>query len=269
MMEELQILLTNDDGIESPGLWAAAEALDELGYVTVIAPREQSSGAGRSFSNVSDGQVREQTLEVNGKHWTVHAIGGTPAMAVLYGVMRLLPQKPDLVVSGINYGLNVGSGVTISGTVGAALEAAALEIPALAISLETEKEFHTSYSREIDFSTAGFFTKYFSNILKAKKMPQDVQVLKVEVPAQATPETPWQVTKLSMVRFYKPITTDLKADSGSQEIGYEIVSDRDNFPPGTDTHAVVNQGEISVTPLSLDLTSRTNIQDLEKLLRED
>ena len=269
MMEELQILLTNDDGIESPGLWAAAEALDELGFVTVIAPREQSSGAGRSFSIVSDGEVRKQTLEVNGKHWTVHAIGGTPAMAVLYGVLRLLPQKPDLVVSGINYGLNVGSGVTVSGTVGAALEAAAAEIPALAISLETEKEYHTSYSREIDFSTAGYFTKYFSNILMTKKMPQDVQVLKVEVPAQATPETPWQATKLSMVRFYTPVATDMKSKSGNQEIGYDIVTDLDKFPPGTDTHAVVNQGEISVTPLSLDLTSRTNIQDLEKILRED
>ena len=105
----------------------------------------------------------EQTLEVNGKHWTVHAISGTPAMAVLYGIFELIPDKPDLVVSGINYGLNVGSGVTISGTVGAALEAAAAGIPALAISLETEKKYHASYSREIDFSTAGYFTRYFSN----------------------------------------------------------------------------------------------------------
>lgn len=268
-MKEPQILLTNDDGIQSPGLWAAAEALDELGYVTVIAPREQSSGAGRSFSNVADGQVREQILEVNGKHWTVHAISGTPAMAVLYGIVKLLPQKPDLVVSGINYGLNVGSGVTVSGTVGAALEAAAAEIPALAISLETEKEYHTSYSREIDFSTAGFFTKHFSNILLSKEMPQDVQVLKVEVPDQASPETPWQATNLSMVRFYKPVATDEKSDSGNQQISYDIVSDLDSFPPGTDTHVVMKQREISVTPLSLDLTSRTNMQDLEKILRKE
>jgi 5'-nucleotidase len=190
-------------------------------------------------------------------------------MAVLYGILRLLPQKPDLVVSGINYGLNVGSGVTISGTVGAALEAAAAEIPAMAISLETEKKYHSSYSREIDFTTAGFFTRYFSNILITKKMPKDVHVLKVEVPAQASPETPWQTTQLSMMRFYEPISTGKKTDSGIEEISYDIASDWDKSPTGTDSHAVVNRGEISVTPLSLDLTSRTNIEDLEKLLRED
>ena len=268
-MAELQILLTNDDGIQSPGLWAAAEALDELGFVTVIAPLEQSSGAGRSFSNITAGRVHEQTLEVNGKHWPVHAISGTPAMAVLYGILKLLPKKPDLVVSGINYGLNVGSGVTVSGTVGAALEAAAAGIPALAVSLETERKYHTSYSRDIDFSTAGYFTRYFSNILMAKKMPSDVHVLKVEVPAQATPETPWQATKLSIERFYEPVVNDQNTDSGISEIGYDIVPDLNIFPPKTDTHAIVHQGEISVTPLSLDLTSRINIEDLENILREN
>jgi len=74
---------------------------------------------------------------VNGKNWTVHAVGGTPAQAVLHAVLEILPRKPDLVVSGINYGENVGSGVTVSGTVGAALDAAGLGIPALAVSLET------------------------------------------------------------------------------------------------------------------------------------
>ncbi len=97
---------------------------------------------------------------------------GTPAMAVLYGIFNLIPSKPDLIVSGINYGLNVGTGVTISGTVGAALEGAAAGIPSLAISLETEKEYHASYSREIDFNTAGFFTKLFSaNVCCQKDAP--------------------------------------------------------------------------------------------------
>ncbi|MEE9599555.1 MAG: 5'/3'-nucleotidase SurE, partial [Anaerolineales bacterium] len=201
-MTELQILLTNDDGIQSPGLWAAAEALDELGFVTVVAPREQSSGTGRSMPNIYDGQVNQQTLIVNNKEWTVHAVGGTPAMAVLYGCIELIPQKPDLVVSGINYGLNVGSGVTISGTVGAALEGASAGIPALAISLETEKKDHISYSREIDFSTAGYFTRYFSQKLLSKEMPPDVHLLKVEIPALANPNTPWHTTRLSMKRFY-------------------------------------------------------------------
>lgn len=268
-MTELQILLTNDDGIQSPGLWAAAEALDELGFVTVVAPREQSSGTGRSMPNIYDGQVNQQTLIVNNKEWTVHALGGTPAMAVLYGCIELIPQKPDLVVSGINYGLNVGSGVTISGTVGAALEGASAGIPALAISLETEKKDHTSYSREIDFSTAGYFTRYFSQKLLSKEMPPDVHLLKVEIPALANPNTPWHTTRLSMKRFYAPTPPEKNPDSNYKEIGYDISPDWDQSPSGTDSHAVVNKKEISVTPLSLDLTSRVDLSELEKFLARD
>lgn len=269
MKTEPQILLTNDDGIKSPGLWAAAEALDELGFVTVIAPRDQASGTGRSFSSNSDGQVHQEKLRVNGKDWVVHALGGTPAMAVLYGIFSLIPGKPDLIVSGINYGLNVGSGVTISGTVGAALEGAAAGIPSLAISLETEKEYHASYSLEIDFTTAGFFTKYFAQRLLSQTMPQDVDVLKVEVPADATRHTPWQTTRLSTLRFYEPITPDEKTGLGLKGIGYEIAGDYDQSPPNTDSHAVVNQRVVAVTPLSLDLTSRVDLEALQRLLSQD
>jgi 5'-nucleotidase len=269
MKPEPQILLTNDDGIQSPGLWAAAEALDELGFVTVIAPREQMSGTGRSFPNTYDGQIVQEQLVVNGKEWTVHAIGGTPAMAVLYGIFELISGKPDLVVSGINYGLNVGSGVTISGTVGAALEGAANEIPSLAISLETDKKFHASYSREIDFSTAGYFTGYFANRLLLKQMPPDVQVLKVEVPAEATPKTPWQTTRVSNRRFYRPIPPENDLKSGKRDFGYDLALDWDQSLPGTDSHSIVNQKLVSVTPLSLDLTSRVDLKELEGLLRKD
>jgi 5'-nucleotidase len=268
MDREPQILLTNDDGIQSPGLWAAAEALDELGFVTVAAPREQSSGTGRSFPSYYDGQITPEKLVVNGKEWTVHAVNGTPAMAVLYGIFSLIKSKPDLIVSGINYGLNVGSGVTISGTVGAALEGAAAGIPSLAISLETEKKYHESYSREINFQTAGYFTKFFSSRLLAKEMPPDVQVLKVEVPADATPDTPWQTTRLSTKRFYQPTGPGEIGSSGiNQGIGYDIAPDYDQSPPGTDSYSVINQRTVAVTPLSLDLTSRVDLEELRKLLK--
>ena len=115
-----QILLTNDDGINSPGLWAAAAALSHLGYVTVAAPREQSTSMGRSMPPASDGKLIPVKMRIAEQDWTVYAVGGTPAQAVFHAVEELLPQKPDLVVSGINYGENVGSGITISGTVGAA-----------------------------------------------------------------------------------------------------------------------------------------------------
>ena len=267
MNKEPQILLTNDDGILSPGLWAAAETLDELGYVTVIAPREQASGTGRSYPSYYDGNMTAEKLVVNGKEWTVHALGGTPAMAVLYGIFYLVQGKPDLIVSGINYGLNVGNGVTISGTVGAALEGAAAGIPSMAISLETEMEYHASYSQEIDFKTAGYFTKYFSSRLLSNEMPPDVQVLKVEVPSDANPETSWQTTRLSNKSFYTPTAPEDIAIAELTGIGYEIASDYDQSPVGTDSHAVVNQRAISVTPLSLDLTSRVDLEILRDILK--
>jgi len=104
------ILLTNDDGIRSPGLWAAADALSELGFVVVAAPREQSSGYGRSLPNSSDGVIREEEVTVRGKTWKVFAVGGSPAQAVQCGVLEIAPRQPDLVVAGINYGENVGLG---------------------------------------------------------------------------------------------------------------------------------------------------------------
>jgi 5'-nucleotidase len=269
MKSKPQILLTNDDGIKSPGLWAAAEALDKLGFVTVIAPRDQASGTGRSFPNTYDGQVHEETLLINGKEWTVHALGGTPAMAVLYGIFDLIPGKPDLIVSGINYGLNVGSGVTISGTVGAALEGASAGIPSLAISLETETEYHASYSNEIDFNTAGYFTAYFAQRLMSRTMPPDVDVLKVEVPADATPSTPWEITKLSKLRFYQPTPPEEKSEPGVKGLGYEVAADYNQSPLGTDSHTVVNQRKVAVTPLSLDLTSRVDLAVLKDLLFQE
>ena len=111
-MSEPQILLTNDDGIQSPGLWAAAEALDELGFVTVIAPREQASGTGRSIPfRLYDGHVKQESLDVNGKTWTVHAIGGTPAMAVLYGILKLMLMSLRIPIRPVRSIMNM---ITIS-----------------------------------------------------------------------------------------------------------------------------------------------------------
>jgi 5'-nucleotidase len=115
MEKPIQILLTNDDGIQSPGLWAAAGALSALGYVNVVAPRDQFSGAGRSLPSTSDGLINPLQMQVNGKQWTVYSVGGTPAQAILHAICEILPVKPDLVVSGINYGENMGVGVTVSG----------------------------------------------------------------------------------------------------------------------------------------------------------
>jgi len=265
--EKTQILLTNDDGILSPGLWAAAAELENLGYVSVVAPREQSSGTGRSLPSTSDGIITPKEVQINGKTWTVYAVGGTPAQAVLHGALEVMPRKPDLVVSGINYGANIGSGITISGTVGAALEAAALGIPALAISLDTAVENHLTYSTEVDFSTAAHFAAYFGKQLLDKSMPPDVNVLKVEIPASATPETPWEITRISPKRYYSPLPPDRDSWDQPTKLGYRIADDWEKTSTDSDVYTLYRKKIISVTPLSLDLTSRLPLDELDSLLR--
>ncbi len=266
--EQPQILLTNDDGIRSPGLWAAAEALSRLGYVTVAAPREQCSGSGRSMPPTSDGVLREDEVDVGGKPWKVYAVGGTPAQAVQHGVLELLPRVPDLIVAGINYGENVGLGVTISGTVGAALEGAALGVPALAISLETDPEFHLSYSEHVDFSAAAHFTTLFARKLLRGERFADVDVLKVEVPAGATQETDWRVTRLSRVQYYTPVAQHRRDLHRPGRIGYRVTLNMEALEPDSDVYALRVEHKVAVTPLSLDLTSRIDLQELERRLKD-
>jgi len=263
-----QILLTNDDGIRSPGLWAAAASLSDLGFVTVTAPREQSSGMGRSLPNASDGIIHEERVQVNGQEWTVLAVGGSPAQAVLHGIYDVLKRKPDLVVSGINYGENVASGVTISGTVGAALESASLGIPSLAISLETDAKYHLSYSTEVEFPIAAMFAAKFARMLLEKRFPADVHLLKVEVPADATPETPWQLSRVSQQRYYEPVPVERASWDEPGMIGYREAGVFDNEPEDTDVYILRKKRMVSVSPMSLDLTSRVDFAELDKLMRK-
>jgi 5'-nucleotidase len=263
-----QILLTNDDGIQSPGLWAAAAALSELGYVTVTAPRDQCSGMGRSLPNTSDGIIHEQRVQVNGQEWTVFAIGGSPAQTVLHGIYEVMKRKPDLVVSGINYGENVASGVTISGTVGAALEAASLGIPAMAVSLEAESKYHLSYSLEVEFAVAALFTARFGRLLLERKFPADVHLLKLEIPSNATPETPWQLTRVSQQRYYEPVPAQRAAWTEPGLFGYREQGVFEHEPEDTDVFVLRNKRMVSVSPMSLDLTSRVDFTELDDLMRK-
>jgi 5'-nucleotidase len=268
-MAKPQILLTNDDGIRSPGLWAAAASLSDLGYVTVTAPRDQSSGMGRSLPNTSDGTIQLEKVQVNGQEWSVYAVGGSPAQSVLHGVLEVLKFKPDLVVSGINYGENVASGVTISGTVGAAMEAASLGIPALAISLEADQKYHLSYSEDVNFSVAAYFALRFARLLLEKKFPFDVSILKVDVPWDAADETPWQLTRVSRQRYYEPLAPKRKSWDEPGLIGYREAGRLDDEPEDTDVYILRKKRWVSVSPLSLDLTSRADFGEIDKLLRID
>lgn len=262
-----QILLTNDDGINSPGLWAAAEALSALGYVTVAAPREQSSGVGRSLPTTSDGRVIRQILHVKDQDWTVYAVGGTPAQAVQHGILEIMDSKPDLVVSGINYGENLGTGVTISGTVGAAMEGAAMGVPSLATSLQLLDNDYYGYSREVDFCSAAYFTCLFAKFLLEQPLPADVDLLKLDVPASATLETPWRITRLGNHRYFIPYV-DRKG--GLEELSVIAAQPHvkiEEVAADSDIRAVVFDGVVSVTPLSLDMTSRFTLAILERQIR--
>jgi len=268
MNSKPQILLTNDDGIRSPGLWAAAASLSTLGHVTVTAPRDQSSGAGRSMPSTSDGLISEVQMQVNGRAWNVFAVNGSPAQAVQHGILEVLKFKPDLVVSGINYGENVASGITASGTVGAAMEAASLGIPALAVSLEAHSKYHLSYSADMDFSVAADFTARIARLLLDKKLLQDVNLLKVDVPSDATTSTPWQLTRVSRQRYYEPIAPERASWNEPGAVGYRESAILNHEPQDTDVYVLRTKRWVSVSPLSLDLSSRVDLALLDKMLRK-
>lgn len=262
-MSQYQILLTNDDGIKSPGLWAAAEALSELGYVTVVAPRDQVSGMGRSMPVTSDGIIKEERLKIKGQDWPVFAVGGTPAQAVQHGILEVMSKKPDLIVSGINYGSNLGTGITISGTVGAAMEAAAQGFRSLAVSLETAQEHHLSYSQEIDFSAAAHFTLKFARFLMERPPFPDVDLLKVDVPESATPETAWEWTRLARQRYYDSVAPQRESWSEPGTMGYKEAPQLQEEPSDSDVFVIRNKRLVSVTPITLDMTSRANFDELD------
>ena len=267
MDSQKQILLTNDDGIDSPGLWAAAEALRSLGVVHIIAPRQQHSGAGRSMPNTSDGIIQEKIFQNNGHFWKGYAVGGSPAQTVEHAILEILPCKPDVIISGINFGENLGVGITASGTIGAAMEGALFGIPALAVSLETPPEYYFSHNTDIDFQTAAYFTHLFTKIILEKVLPRDVDLLKVDVPTNATPYTAWKVTHLLRIPYYE-LTPPSRKDWGEPgKIGFRPFEEP-RFPEGSDAFVMCQEKLVSVTPLSLDLTSRINLSEMDSWLNE-
>jgi 5'-nucleotidase len=261
------ILITNDDGIDSPGLVGAVRAVHDLGEVLVVAPKEQQTGAGRSLPSTNDGVIIEEALRLNGSRLAAYSVRGSPAQAVQYGVLEVASRRPALVVAGINYGENVGSGVTISGTVGAALEAAAIGVPALAVSVETGKEYHYNPSADIDLRATIHFTRLFARLLLTTPLPPDVHVLKIEVPCDATEETPWRWTRVSRQRYYYPTSSGRTYLAEKRPVGYEVRIDPETLEPDSDVAALARQRVVSVSPLSLDLTSRVDFNHLDQVFR--
>jgi 5'-nucleotidase len=157
--------------------------------------------------------------------------------------------------------------VTISGTVGAALEGAACGARSMAISLETEIHHHRAHSNEIDFQVAAYFTSFFAALLLRVDKTEDVDVLKVEVPASATRNTAWKITRISREKAFIPVKPERENFRDPARLGYRTQVNTDKFKPGTDAHTLKVERLVSVTPLSLDLTSRLDLEEFDATLR--
>ncbi|HEY89425.1 MAG TPA: 5'/3'-nucleotidase SurE [Thermoflexia bacterium] len=241
-MNKPLILVTNDDGIHSHGLWAAAAALLPLGEVLVVAPNQQWSGAGRSMLGSFRAAATQFTREIAGKELIAYAVNAAPAAVVVHALLELAARKPALVVSGINLGANISTEVTISGTVGAALEAAAAGIPALAVSLALPIALHNhATGAEVDYRAAQAFTRRFAQHLLSTPRPYDTHVLNLNIPQTATPE---------------------QCDNEESGPGYRVMAHPEQTAPDSDIYTLNVDKLISVTPLSLDLTARTSFGTL-------
>jgi len=256
------ILVSNDDGIDSPGLQALVEAVQPLGEVLVVAPKSPYSSAGRSLIWGS------RTIEP--RHWplpgvTAYAVDGAPALTVRVGLSVLASRPPALVLSGINYGENLGTDVTGSGTVGAAMEAAIEGILGVAFSLEAPPEYHDSPRPGLDFGpTAAFARRLVSSLLQGG-LPAEIDLLNVNVPASAGPTTPWRVTRLSRQMYWQAVIR--QGPDGTKMIaGYERRIDWATLEPDSDIYAFVREGAISISPMTMDLSAPSAMAHLQPFL---
>lgn len=260
------ILLTNDDGIQSPGLHAAAKVLKGLGELLVVAPSTQQTAMGRSFTGRKCATFEPYPLELDGEPVRAFGLEASPASVVRHALQALCADRmPDLIVSGINYGENVGSCITCSGTVGAAYEGAGHGIPALAMALQMHPSLVLEHG-EANWDTAAHFTRLFAERLLATPMPADVDVIKVDVPEGADVNTPWRLTRLSRQRYF---FMDLEAPHAGSAIGdarFTTRVEHDTLESDSDVHALIQDKIVAVTPLSLDLTSRAPFGDIQSAL---
>lgn len=231
----MRILVTNDDGIFSEGLKDLAEALDDLGQVVVVAPdREQSA---MSHALTLNRPLRLQQVR---EHW--YAVDGTPADCVNLGIQGVLKEDPpDLVVSGINFGLNLGNDVLYSGTVSAAVEASLHDFPGIAFSQEVAEGF--------SFSAGAAFARRFIGALIDGDLPADL-LLNVNIPANGVPKgLEW--TRLGHRRYRQTVVE--KTDPKGRKYYWIAGKPEWREAAGTD-HSALMGGSASVTPLHLDLT---------------
>ena len=246
----MYILLTNDDGYDSEGLLAARAALAELGEVAVVAPERNWSAAGHNRTMDKPLRVTRVTL-ADGQEGLV--TDGTPSDCVSLAVLGVLERQPDLVVSGINKGPNIGDDITYSGTVAAAMEGVLSGIPSIAISLADYFQW--------DFSYASRFLAKLARTVAGKGLPEGV-LLNVNVPPLPAERVKGvEVTRLAK-RIYRGTLIQREDPYGRPYywLGGDVPHGRTD--KGTD-YMAVTEGRVSVTPIHLDLTNYRLIATLE------
>jgi len=242
----MHIMVTNDDGIHAPGILALAAALAELGTVTVVAPDRERSAAGHSLTLHAPLRVFELRAG-----W--YAVDGTPTDCVNMGIHSLLPRKPDLVVSGINHGANLGDDVTYSGTVAAAMEANLMGIPAIAASLAT-------FERHGHFDVAARAVVRIARQVLANGLPSDT-FLNVNVPDCPEAELQPPLITRQGTRSFVGTIIDKTDPRGRKYYWIGSAEPEFNDAEGTDFHAL-NRKHVSITPLHLDLTNYESMRVL-------
>ncbi len=245
----MHILVSNDDGYQAPGLLLLVAALRELAEITVVAPDRDRSGASNSLSLKNPLYV---TQHDNG----FYSVEGTPTDCVHVAITGLLDREPDMVVSGINSGANLGDDVIYSGTVAAAMEGRFLGLPAIAISQTAFRPAH--------FDTAARVAVWLVRRLRERPLPPDT-ILNVNVP-----DRPWeqlagfQATRLGHRHKSEPVIKSI--DPRGRTIYWVGPSGPEqDAGPGTDFHAV-RAGQVSITPLQVDLTRHGALGSLTEWL---
>ncbi|MFN2250839.1 MAG: 5'/3'-nucleotidase SurE [Anaerolineae bacterium] len=249
------ILLSNDDGILSPGLLAVARAVAPLAQLLVAAPARQRSGWSRAMP-ADVGHVERVALDVPGsvEAWSVDA---SPAMAVRWALSTRVASPPDLAITGINYGENLGVSIPISGTLGAACEAASFGPPAIAASLETDAEHFRTISDEVDFSVAADITARIARSILASGLPSHVDVLNVNVPRGANAGTAWRWTRVSRHHYFESV---VEVRGGERHIvGWRTAADPDVIEPDSDIRALALDQLVSVSPVTIDPTAHSGL----------
>jgi len=245
----LHILISNDDGYLARGLRVLADSLAQFASVTIVAPDRNRSGASNSLT--LDSPVRVEQVSDN-----IYFVNGTPTDCVHVAITGLLEQEPDMVVSGINHGANLGDDVLYSGTVAAAMEGRFLGLPAIAVSLVL--------GDEANFAAAATITARLVRQIVDDPLPKDT-ILNVNVPDRPG-DTPLalDITRLGFRHKSEPV---IQSEDPKGEPIYWIgpAGEGQDAGDGTDFQAI-ESGRVSVTPIKVDLTDHDRIEPLSKWL---